>query len=124
LYVLTHLDGRPHGKKGELAVTVTPFFPDVKVQSVNNVYPIAILLGDDDYKTCKAFLKSIDEEIKQIKEAGVKVCDEQYSVKVLHVYDLSAFWKVCVGCKFGCPYCKLTREDEGWFVPPERDKKH
>jgi hypothetical protein len=69
-------------------------------------------------------LKSIDEEIKQIKEAGVKVCDEQYSVKVLHVYDLSAFWKVCVGCKFGCPYCKLTREDEGWFVPPERDKKH
>jgi hypothetical protein len=39
------LDGRPNGKKGELSVGLVPFFSTQKLQSANNVFPLAILQG-------------------------------------------------------------------------------
>jgi hypothetical protein len=97
------LDGRPHGKKGEVAVTLTPFFKDMKVQSVANVFPIAILEGKDDYLTCLTYLKCIDQDLQKIK-SGVKVGDNSYRIKIIHVYDLAAFWGITTINKFECPF--------------------
>jgi hypothetical protein len=48
-------------------------------------------------------LKAVDEELEQIKSEGVKVGNLFY-IKIIHVYDLSAFWHITTITKFECPY--------------------
>lgn len=107
------LDGRPHGKKGELAVSVSPFFnhlEEFKQQSVSNIYPIGILEGKDNFETCEIFLESVDKALETIKTEGVKVGNLVYPIKIIHVYDLAAFWEITTITKFECPYGKDCRQ--------------
>jgi len=66
--------------------------------------------GKDNFETCEAFLGSVDEALETIKTEGVKVGNLVYPIKIIHVYDLAAFWEITTIKKFECPYGKDCRQ--------------
>jgi len=66
--------------------------------------------GKDNFETCEIFLESVDKALETIKTEGVKVGNLVYPIKIIHVYDLAAFWEITTITKFECPYGKDCRQ--------------